>query len=240
MKTKQYSTALLLIILFLIPGTTQAQSKSEPWKTIFNGSDLKGWSVVGSTGKVWVADSTMYLQKRSNTKEHTLIRTNKKYTNFILELDSKIDPEFNTGIILRSIGTPDTATVSLYGYQVKIDPSPTRKWSGGIFDDYGNGWHWLYTLKDDARARAAYTIGKWNHIRVEAIGNNIKVWVNGIPTCNLINNKYKKGYIALKIHSMANFPEKEKETGYYKNIRIIDHAPEKYVRAMDIPAQKFE
>lgn len=33
---------------------------------------------------------------------------------------------------------------------------------------------------------------------------------NDVPTCNLMRSKYNKGYIAIKIHSMENDPEKEK------------------------------
>ena len=93
----------------------------------------------------------------------------------------------------------------------------------------------MYSLEDDERARAAYTIGEWNHFRVEAIGNSLKVWVNGIPTCNLINSRYDKGYIAFKIHSLPEkFAERETLNGYFKNVRIITESPEKYVKAMDI------
>ena len=145
-----------------------------------------------------------------------------------------IDSTFNSGILFRCFDVPDTAAVCIYGYQVKIDPSP-RAWTGGIFLDFGSSWHWLYSLKDDERARAAYTIGQWNHFRIEAIGNNLKVWVNGIPTCNLINSRYDKGYIAFKIHSLPEkFADQESLKGYFKNVRIITESPEKYVKAMDI------
>jgi len=124
----------------------------------------------------------------------------------------------------------------LYGYQVKIDPSPTRCWTGGIFDDFGASWHWLYDLSKDERARKAYRIGEWNHFRIEAIGTSIKVWVNGIPATNMINAKYSKGHIALKIHSLKNLPDEEKKVGRFKNIRIITKNLNKNMLKMDLPA----
>jgi hypothetical protein len=175
----------------------------------------------------------------ANTTEHTFVCTTDKYDDLILELDVNTDPGYNTGILLRCVDKPvgcDTCKVSLYGYQVKVDPSTTRCWTGGIFDDFGASWHWLYDLSKDERARKAYHIGEWNHFRVEAIGNSMKVWVNGIPTANLINQKYSKGYIAIKIHSLKNLPDEEKKIGRFKNIRIITRNLNEYLKTMDLPA----
>ena len=220
--------------------SSQSQTnKNEPWVSIFNGVDFTGWSIVCSDGKAWVEDSAIVCQMVSNTPEHTFVRTNEVYNNFILEADCKLDGEIHTGFLLRCIETPDTATVCLYGYQVKIDPT-SRKWTGGVFDDFGKTWHWWYTLKDDARARSAFKMFEWNHFRIEAIDNNIKVWVNDIPTCNLINSKYQSGYIALKIHSMDFNPEKENIKFHYNNIKVISESPELYAREMDIPAKAIE
>lgn len=82
----------------------------------------------------------------------------------------------------------------------------------------------------------AYSIGQWNHFRIEAIGSDIRVWVNGIPTTNMINHKYTNGYIALKIHALSDKPEQEKIFGQFKNIRIITKNPQKYLQQMDIKA----
>jgi len=239
-KYKHLVIAILLFIGIVPSSFSQEKSKREPWKPIFNGKDFKGWSIVGSNGSAIVKDSAFECHMVSNTPQHTFVRTNKKYGDFILEADCKLDSgDFNTGFLLRCIDAPDTAKVCIYGYQVKIDPA-SRKWTGGVFDDYGSSWKWWYTLADDARAREAFKMGYWNHFRMECIGNNIKVWVNDIPTCNLINNKYSKGYIALKIHSMKNFPEKEKTMVRFKNIRVITKCPTKYAREMDIMPRTVE
>ncbi len=169
-----------------------------------------------------------------NTKANTYLRTDKQYNNFILECDCKIDSSFNTCIMFRCSGTPDSINKILTGYQVKIDPTP-RKWTGGIFAKYDNALHWLYTLENDERARESFKINEWNHFRIEAIDNNLKVWVNDIPTCNLNHSKYSKGHIVLKIHGLSNEPDKAKDFGYFKSIRIITQSPEEYRKDMDIP-----
>ena len=216
-----------------------AKTDKTPWKYIFNGKDFTNWKLVGGTGAAEIQDSAFYCHMTANTTEHTFVCTTDKYDDLILELDVNTDPGYNTGILLRCVDKPvgcDTCKVSLYGYQVKVDPSTTRCWTGGIFDDFGASWHWLYDLSKDERARKAYHIGEWNHFRVEAIGNSMKVWVNGIPTANLINQKYSKGYIAIKIHSLKNLPDEEKKIGRFKNIRIITRNLNEYLKTMDLPA----
>jgi hypothetical protein len=216
-----------------------AKTDKTPWKYIFNGKDFTNWKLVGGTGAAEIRDSAFYCHMTANTTEHTFVCTTDKYDDLILELDVNTDPGYNTGILLRCVDKPvgcDTCKVSLYGYQVKVDPSTTRCWTGGIFDDFGASWHWLYDLSKDERARKAYHIGEWNHFRVEAIGTSMKVWVNGIPTANLTNQKYSKGYIAIKIHSLKNLPDEEKKIGRFKNIRIITRNLNEYLKTMDLPA----
>ena len=240
MKFKSISICLFMVLaFFMFVGFNVTNNENEPWKNIFNGKDFTGWSKVGSFGKAWVEDGTIVTHMVSNTPEHTFLRTNKKYTDFILEADSKVEGFIHSGFILRSITTTDTAKVSLHGYQVKLDPTE-RKWTGGVFDDFGRSWHWWYTLEDDARARAAFKMNEWNHFRMEVIGNNIKVWVNGIPTCNLINSKYEKGYIALKIHSLGNNRKRETATVSFKNIKIISKNPENFQKEMDLEPKTID
>ncbi len=212
------------------------------WESLFNGKDLTNWKIVGSTGVAEVKDSAIASHMTANTPEHTFVCSQEKYSDFILEMDVNTDPGYNSGILLRCIDKPencDTCNISLYGYQVKIDPSP-RAWTGGVFIDYGSSWQWLYDLSHDDRARKAYNIGEWNHFRIEAIGPSIKVWVNDIPTTNMINSRYTKGYIAIKIHSLKNEPEKEKMVGIFKNIRIMTQNLSENTKSMDIPAKTID
>ena len=44
---------------------------------------------------------------------------------------------------------------------------------------------------------------EWNKARIEAVGNSIKTWVNGIQCTNLIDPLSKNGFIALQIHNIS-------------------------------------
>ncbi|MEZ4771939.1 MAG: DUF1080 domain-containing protein [Bacteroidia bacterium] len=221
------------------PGDITGLSLAKPqWEALFDGCDLKGWAVVERPAKVSVTDSSMVLNMTVYTSRHSFVRTNEKYKDFIFEVDFKRDSSIDSGILFRSENTPDTAFSALFGYMVKIDPSPTRRWTGGVFLDYGNGLNWLYPLEGDERAQQAEKAGgTWNHLRIEAIGEDIKVWLNDIPTAHLTDDKYCEGYIAFKIHYLMHDKEQEKLEIAYRNARIITQNPELYTMPMDLPAK---
>ena len=207
------------------------------WERIFNGKNLEEWSVIERPANVKVKDSSIVLHMTAYTSRHSFVRTKKKYKDFILEVDFKRDRTIDSGILFRAESTPDTAFNALFGYMVKVDPSPTRLWTGGVLLDFGNGLNWLYPLLNDERARHAEKEGVWNRLRVEVIGTIIKVWINDIPTAHLVDDKYKEGFIAFKIHYLEGEKEKENLEIAYKNIRIISKNPKQYSRAIDLPAK---
>jgi glucose/arabinose dehydrogenase len=227
---------LLLLSLAL---TLSARAADAPWISLFNGRDLTGWKIVAKSdpANAVVEDGVMVLRQRPNTIEHTFVTSEKKYGDFILELDVKDDPGFNSGILLRCADAPADAKVRLNGYQVKID-NTARAWTGGIFDDFGGNWKWLYDLKDDARARAAFKLGEWAHFRIECFGSNLRVWINGVPTCNLIDGKYREGYLAFKIHAVGKSPKAGQAAIRFKNIRILTDAPQRFAQPMDLIARR--
>lgn len=230
------------LMLVLNPNLICGQTNAMHWKSLFNGNNLDGWTQIGTTGNIKVVHSAITCNMIKETNKHTYLVTNQKYSDFILEMDVKTDSIYNSGIILRSQKAPencDTCHTTIYGYQVKLDSRLERRWTGGIFYDYGKTWHWLYSLEEDERARNAFIPGKWNHFRMEALGRSVKVWINGIPVTNMLNDDLKEGYIALKIHwLLQNDPEKEKLKGQFKNIKIITENVDKYATSMDIPAKE--
>lgn len=209
---------------------------AESWQSLFNGVDLAGWSVVDEPAKVTVNDGTMTLQMTPYTSRHSFVRTTEKYRDFIFEVEFMRDAYLDSGILFRSESTPDSAFSALFGYMMKIDPSPTRLWTGGIFLDFGNGINWLHTLEGDDRARHALKENnEWNHIRIEARGEVIKIWLNGIPTVHLRDDKYRKGFIAFKIHYLMQESELEKNNIAFRNIKIITKNIRKFLTPIDLP-----
>ena len=126
-----------------------------------------------------------------------------------------MDDALNSGVQFRSASVESYRDGRVHGYQFEIDPSP-RAWSAGIYDEARDGW--LYTIEDQA-SKAAFRNGEWNHARVEAVGNRIRTWLNGVPCANLIDERAAKGFIALQVHAIYRDEQLGKHV-CWRNIRI--------------------
>jgi Domain of Unknown Function (DUF1080) len=246
-KTSLANFATSLPLLFVFPSigclavtyplrAAESTHVAIPWVSLFNGRDLSGWKMIAlnDPASAEIEDGMMVLRQRPNTAEHTFLASEASYGDFILELDLKDDPKVNSGILLRCVKSAPEAKIRLNGYQVKIDDTQ-RSWTGGIFDDFGDSWTWMQDLSSNDAGRAAFKLGEWAHFRIECIGTTLKVWVNGIPTCHLIDEKYTSGPIALKIHSAGKNPKVAESAIRFKSIRIITENPKNFLKSMDLP-----
>ena len=209
--------------LVLMSASLQAQ----PWEELFNGRNMKGWRQVTGTAKFTVRDGMIVGTATSQSKANSFLATRDVYGDFILEFDFKSDV-LNSGVQLRSHLNPERGR--FYGYQFEIDPANPGL-CGRIYDEDRRGW----LCRPDAgpAEEAAFHKG-WNHARVEAIGNHIRTWVNGIPCSNLIDDADADGYIALQVHKVK--PELEGATVCWKDIRIITKDVAEYATPTPIPA----
>ena len=215
-KTK-FIVAMVVIAGFCGCGVKESvdRSESKKWEALFDGKTLNGWIQRGGKARYHAEDGTIV----GSTVQHTpnsFLCTEKTYGNFILELEFKVDPTLNSGVQIRSRSLKEYKNGRVHGYQVEIDPSE-RAWSGGIYDEARRGW--LNDLKDNEAARKAFKNGEWNHFRIEAIGDSIKTWLNGVPAANLTDSETATGFIALQVHSTNS--EKALHV-WWRNIRIQD------------------
>jgi len=67
-------------------------------------------------------------------------------------------------------------------------------------------------------ARKAFKHGDWNHLHIEAIGNHIRTWINGVPAANLINSALSDGFTGLQVHQHKKAGLQVK----WRNIRLLD------------------
>ena len=237
MSSRPRSPATFILLLSLGLSPILSAQPAEAWRSLFNGRDFTGWTLVDPPIDATVQDGAMVIHMTPHTARHAFIRTNETFHDFVFEIEFLRDQGMDSGVLFRSEDAPDSAFSGLFGYMVKLDPQPQRRWTGGIFVDFGNGYNWLHSLADDARAQAAEKpTGEWNHLRVEALGDIIKVWLNGVPTTHLRDDRYPAGYIALKIHFMNNGdPAKQALSLAYRNPRIITENPARFATACDIP-----
>ena len=161
------------ILSFLIMNWAFAQTGRIPegFMSIFNGRDLTGWHISRTTHQGTTPDVHVE-NKESILKQHPygqggILLSDKKYRNFELYLEVKIDSFCNSGIFLRS-------TESGQAYQVELaEPGGTgnllgemlRVSKGAVANDKAKVW------KPNA----------WNSFRIRMTGDvpEIKLWING-------------------------------------------------------------
>ena len=202
----------LTILSFLLALSISAQGD---WQSLFNGKDLAGWTKRNGQAEYRVENGEITGITKTGTP-NTFLCTEKNYGNFILELEVKVDPALNSGIQFRSNSLPDYRNGVIHGYQAEIDPSP-RAFSGGIYDESRRGW--LCPLTENEAGQRAFKNGEWNKYRIEAIGHEIRLWVNGVNTANLVDNWTATGFIGLQLHSIGNEEQAGREIRW-RNIRI--------------------
>ncbi len=240
MKGKMKSVVALLAVAVLsgcAVTESPAASESEKWQPLFDGKTLKGWIQRGGEARYHVENGAIVGTTVPDTP-NSFLCTKKHYANFILELDFKVDQKLNSGVQIRSNSLKDYKDGRVHGYQVEIDPSQTpytkkprnllangqvengskpRSWTGGIYDEARRGW--LNNLTKNQPARKAFKQGKWNHFRIEAVGDSIKTWLNGVPAADLTDSMTPSGFIALQVHGSKS--EKPLHVRW-RNIRIQD------------------
>lgn len=188
---------------------------AQKWTSLFDGKTLKGWTQRGGKAVYEVKNGEIVGMTVKDTP-NSFLCTEKEYGDFILELDLKLDDEMNGGVQFRSLSKPDYQNGRVHGYQMEVDPS-TRAWSGGVYDEGRRDW--LYNLNINPEGQKAFKKLDWNKYRIEAIGNTIRTFINGVPTAHLIDDMTAKGFIALQVHSIYG-PMKEGMKIRWKNIRI--------------------
>ncbi len=202
-------------VLSLCLLSLHAQS-NDGWQSLFNGKGLQGWRVLNGSAEFKVEEGAIVGVSTLNTP-NTFLATEKSYGDFILEYEAQMDRDLNSGVQIRSLSLPEYQSGRVHGYQIELEASP-RAWSGGIYDEARRGW--LYNLECNPAAKAAYKPEAWNKFRIEAIGNNIRVWLNGVPTANIVDDMTANGFIALQVHSIDNDQTKVGKTVRFRNLRI--------------------
>lgn len=220
-----------LMVITVLSSFVEKNTTNTPWTDLFDGKTLDGWYVKGGDASYEVKNGAIVGSTVYDTQStSTFLITKDKYDDFILELDYKVDPSMNSGIQIRSNSLPHYQNGRVHGYQVEIDPSE-RAWSSGIYDSSRRGW--LFPLTNNPAAREAFKQNEWNKVRVEAIGDTIQTWLNGVPAANLIDEKTHSGFIALQVHGISKDDPEGTEI-MWKNIRILTDDLDQYNKKMTI------
>ncbi|MFZ2287664.1 MAG: DUF1080 domain-containing protein [Bacteroidales bacterium] len=213
-----------LTLIFLSAIFTFAGCGKSDWQKLFNGKDFSGFVQLGGKAQYIVEDGVMVGISTPGTP-NSFMCTTEEYTDFVLEFDAKADTLLNSGVQVRSHSRETGNGVLVCGYQVEIDPTD-RGWSGGIYDEARRGWLYPVTPNNAAAVRAFDRYG-WNRYHVEATGNRIRTWVNGIPVADLVDDADSSGFIGFQVHAVRD--DLAGTRVMWKDIRIATENLAKYM-----------
>ena len=197
-------------------------SSPTDWTPLFNGKNLDGWTIVNGDESTWTVIDDLIV---TTGKPTGVMRTNRMYENFTLELDWRhLVENGNAGLFVWSdpipaIGVPFTRSI-----EVQIMDGKELDWyttHGDIFSIWGakmtpdrphpNGYQ--RCLPSERRSKPA---PEWNHYIITCIDGTIKLDVNGKVVSGGFDITPRKGYICF---------EAEGTPAHFKNIRIKELPP---------------
>lgn len=205
-----------LLFFILIGGVSALSAQKPAWQALFDGKTLRGWKQLGGQAKYEVKDGAIVGTTVLNTP-NSFLTTEADYGDFIFECELNVDEGMNSGIQFRSLSSPAFENGRVHGYQMEIDATD-RAFSGGIYDEARRGW--LYVPELNAPAQSAFKRNNaWNLYRIEAIGNTLRTFINGVEVSHVIDDMTAKGFICLQVHSIGGKEELGRQVRW-RNIRI--------------------
>ncbi len=227
-------------------GQKKGAPKAAAKPVIFNGQDLTGLRKLGGEATYAVKDGVLVGTSTLNTP-NTFLATEKEYSNFVLEYEFLNDPRLNSGVQFRSRALEKESEFTgsdgkkkkvpagrVHGYQAEIDTDPKnvkkaevgpRMWSAGLYEEGRRGWIFPGFGGGDEQAfskqgQQLTKIGEWNRVKIEANGNRIRTWFNGVERVDARDDGYKTGFIAFQVHGIGKDASKAGTTVQWRNISL--------------------
>jgi len=194
--------------------TLSKKEKKEGWVLLFDGETTKGWrNYKNREADGWaIANGELYCKETGVNKRADLITVD-QYENYELQIDWKISPKHNSGIIYMVTEDNGASYESGPEYQLIDDLGYPDKLS----DKQLSGAN--YDMQAPA-ARVSKPAGEFNHAKIVVNKGHVEHWLNGTKVVDYQlwtpeweqqkrNSKWKnvktygmskKGYIALQDH----------------------------------------
>lgn len=208
---------LAALALLSFHGPAICLGQDEDFVPMFNGEDFDGWVLTNTPPETWRFEEDLLICSGKPIGE---IRTEKMYQNFIMELEWRhMVPRGNAGIFVWADDIPSRGVPFHRGIEVQVlenayGDNESHTTHGDIFPIHGatmtpiNGKRGMRAFPTEKRSNPS---PQWNHYRIECIGGEISLAVNGKVVTRGKHCVPRKGYICL---------ESEGGIVHYRNVRI--------------------
>ena len=219
MRIPFYFFVLNVIVTLGIAQNATAQK----FENLLNGKDLSGWKTTGN----WVIQKggSLVIDPLPNQEGwkrfDDYIYSEKKYSDFIFEMEYKYPPKGNSGFFFR-VG--DTKNPVETGIEVQILDCFGKKDEVMTHHDHGG----IIRFKKP-KQNMSKKPGEWNHMIVSCEGHHVRVAINGVEIQNVyldddageglppskLSKRPMKGHIGLQDHGVPH-------RLVFRNIKILE------------------
>ena len=184
------AATFFLILLGL--SLTQIQAGDDDFQPLFDGKSLKGWSPL--PGGSWeVKEGAIVGTSPKSERRHGILLSDKSYGDFTVRAKFRVI-KGDSGFYFRAEKVQ--SAVGVNGFQVEVD---TSQETGGLYETGGRAW----VKKPDAEVvvKRNYKQGEWTDLELRAKGKNVEVYINGVKSSELINDRGRtEGHFGLQLH----------------------------------------
>jgi len=198
-RRRKILTGLFTLAVIVVAGTVliaqeKAKLPGEDWISLFNGTDLTGWTKIGRES--WTVENGV-IHGKGLTPAYGYLETNKDYKDFQLSLRFKCVGDGNSGVFFHTGFKPGSVDTT-QGMQFEIDCTMMHH-TGGVYGEDGRGWVVWPAPENESVVR----MGEWNDYLVEVVGNRYKSRLNGVPMVDFTDPHPSSfdGRIALQLHA---------------------------------------
>ena len=216
-------TALAALVLI-----APASAAADDWKVLFDGKSTDAWRGYSRDtfpAGCWVIEGDT-LKTVSGGKQPCDLVTREPYRDFELELEYKLTPGGNSGVLYRVTELPgEPSWHSGPELQIldddKYRQNSPKNWTGSLYD--------MIAAPSD---KVVKPVGQWNKVRVLVRDNHVEHWLNGKKVVEyelgsdalktlIAGSKFKdmprfarepEGYIALQHHEGGDV--------WFRNVRV--------------------
>jgi hypothetical protein len=161
--------------------------KNAGWFLLFTGTDLKNWRTYLNKPGSWKVDNGMLLSHRSEDKQYADLITTYEFKNFEFQVDWKIEPNANSGIMYHVNEKHEHSYESGPEYQILDNDG----YKGQIEDWQKTGANYAM---NPPKVDAAKPVGQWNHTLILVDKGHVEHWLNGqqVVSYELWSDEWKK------------------------------------------------
>ena len=183
-----FATTIILSSYVLNKTSDSKNIKSRKWISLFNGKDLKGWTVRGNANWKVINGVMTGEGGRGHIYADPII------TNFEAKGEFRITDKgngANSGFYFRANAPADDINGFPRGYEAQICH----------IQDAHTGWLWKPGTPIGKASALLTKDGEWFSMRIKAIGDHIQIWVKDSLVTNHDDIEFKNGRFAIQCHN---------------------------------------